>query len=115
MTMLKKALKIFVFLSVPLCLYASRAELPSPSRLYPAAGEGGIGYIDGKGKMVISPRFDRADYFHEGLAKVTYSWGFDVGRGDIAGINPEIFSEDGYIDETGKYINAPQIRNTLFD
>jgi TonB family protein len=82
------------------------------------------GYVDKTGKYVISPQFDAAQDFSEGLACVrigdesTGRWGY-IGREGKFTINPRFDSassftggvarvvvgdEMGYIDKTGKYV-----------
>ena len=82
------------------------------------------GYIDRTGKPVISPQFDDASSFSDGLASVRVGdtvngkWGY-INRDGVLTINPQFDSaydfagglarvvvgdEMGYIDKTGKYI-----------
>ena len=58
------------------------------------------GYIDKTGTIVIEPKFDRADSFSEGLAKVNID-GKKIEYGRIEG------GKWGYIDKTGKYVWEP--------
>ena len=58
---------------------------------------GKYGYIDKTGKVVISPQFDNAHWFQEGLAKVA-----------IGGTRPGCSDGKwGYIDRNGNYIWSP--------
>ncbi len=50
----------------------------------------GWGYVDGTGKIVIEPRFAKAEAFHEGLAEVSLSRG-----------------KKGYVDKTGAMVIEP--------
>jgi len=59
--------------------------------LLPIKVDGEYGYIDEKGKQIISPKFDRADRFKDGLALVRVS------------------NKYGFIDKTGQYVISPQI------
>ena len=52
--------------------------------------EGKWGYIDTKGSMAITPKFDTALPFRNGMAEVTVSSG------------------SAYIDPTGKYVWGPK-------
>ena len=48
-----------------------------------------VGFIDKSGNFVIEPNYDRAGYFHEGLAWIC------------------IDDKYGYIDKSGRYILKP--------
>lgn len=67
-----------------------RAQDSQPRALFSVDKKGKSGYIDEKGKLVISLIFDGAGDFSEGLApvKVNDQW--------------------GYIDENGKIVIAPR-------
>lgn len=90
-----------------------------------------IGYVNKTGKIVISPRFMNAGYFHEGLASAQVGdreaakWGFIDESGDFK-IPPkfgtarnfrngaaivEVEGLTGLIDKTGNYIVKPSLRN----
>jgi hypothetical protein len=59
--------------------------------LHPVGADGKMGYIDGKGTVVIEPQFQRAETFSEGLAQ--------AGAGDSP------FScRWGYVDKTGEWV-----------
>ena len=85
------------------------------------------GFIDLDGKLVVTPQFDRAASFHDGLAAVKLGkrWGFIDKEGKLA-INPQFdralsFSEDraavrlgdkwGYVDGQGKLVITPQFES----
>jgi hypothetical protein len=68
------------------------AEPPAaaPRPLFPVVKDGKWGYIDRTGRVVVSPRFDEAGRFSEGLAPVR--------RG----------KQLGWADETGKIVLSPE-------
>jgi hypothetical protein len=95
---------------------------------------GKYGYIDKQGKFVISPQFDNARRFEEGLAAVRVGggddgkWGFIDKQGKIA-INPQFYEiwlgsfkeglaavrigdyktgKRGLVDKQGKFVINPQ-------
>ena len=68
---------------------ARRAHPTGPGPLFPVVKGGKWGYIDRTGRLVVSPRFDEASRFSEGLAPVR------LGR------------QLGYADETGKVVLVP--------
>jgi len=96
--------------------------------LFPVHHNGKYGYIDSTGRLVIPPRFEYADRFSEGLARVTLegksAYIDTTGRmviGGIEGLRGR-FSEGlarievktdggrkhGYIDRTGKVVIEPR-------
>lgn len=108
---------------------------PSPVHRYPVQQDGAWGYIDTTGQVVIEPRFEAAESFSNGLAKVTLdgdpafidSTGTVVLRPDVSIDRPLVknravrsFSEGlaaaspsetplwGFIDTTGAYVIEPQ-------
>lgn len=95
-----------------------------PSRLYPVIMDNQFGYIDGHGKLIIKPRFEDADDFQDGFAriKVNGKWGFINSLGEIT-IEPTFddvnnfangyakIKKDnlyGFIDKSGKIVIVPQ-------
>jgi len=91
-----------------------------------------IGFIDSTGAWVISPRFETAYYFSEGMAKIAnvdHQWGYCNRQGDIVidyqFTDAESFSEGlagvrvgeypdrhyGFIDANGKWVIQPQFDN----
>jgi hypothetical protein len=107
---------------------SSGSKTKNTSGLYLVLFGGKYGYIDKKGQLVITPQFDVAMDFTEGLASVrpTRGPGTKVGFIDKTGqfvISPQFdmawpFSEglslvtvgdkDGYIDKAGKMVIIPQ-------
>jgi hypothetical protein len=61
----------------------------SPDELNVYCKDGKYGYLDGKGRVVIEPQFENAEFFHNGLACV------------------KINNKYGFIDETGKIVIKP--------
>lgn len=59
--------------------------------LYPVRANNAYGYIDSSGEMRIQPRYQRADAFFEGLARV------------------RIEGRYGFIDQTGRMVIEPQL------
>ena len=75
------------------CLSASaapQATAPVPPRLFPVSLHGYYGYIDTTGSVVIAPRFESADVFSEGLARVCLDY------------------RCGFIDTTGTMVIEPR-------
>jgi len=87
--------------------------------------EGGeYGYIDKTGRFVISPQFQGADSFSEGLAPVLFSDGtygyidstgrtvapYNIKGGRFSNGLAPVYASDGtsYIDKTGNTVIAPQ-------
>ncbi|HEX6729435.1 MAG TPA: WG repeat-containing protein [Pyrinomonadaceae bacterium] len=99
-----------------------------PTGLFPFYEDCKLGYIDNKGRTVISPQFDRAGYFYEGLAVVANKINGDLKYGyinqtgrfvitlefDSAGNFSDGFAairfggKSGYIDRTGQVVISPQ-------
>src|SRR5471030_2943297 len=96
---------------------------PNNGGLYPISVNGKIGFMDRAGKTVITPQFDGAGGFSEGLSEarvgsksgyintqglVVISPQFDVagqfryGRADV-----KLGNRYGFIDKDGKYISSP--------
>ncbi len=69
-------------------LSSKAAQDPHP--LFPIVQHGMWGYMDRAGNVVIRPRFDGAEYFSEGLARVKFGFGSDA--------------RYGYINETGRLV-----------
>ena len=105
----------------------------SDAALFPIQVNGKWGYIDRKGSVVVTPRFDAAAAFQEGLGCVrvgdeeTGKYGFVDATGALA-IEPSFtfagdFSEGlsrarltepgktGYIDKTGAWVIEPRFQN----
>lgn len=59
-----------------------------------------MGYVDGKGNRVIEPKFNAADYFHEGLALVCVESDAD------SLVEPE--NRFGFINKKGEYVIEPK-------
>ena len=60
-----------LILKATICIFLSVGSLFSWSQeLFPVRVDGKFGYIDKGGSMKISPQFQNAFDFHEGLAKV---------------------------------------------
>lgn len=93
---------------------------------YPVYQNDAWGYIDATGRMLIKPRFDEAEFFSDGLArvKVDGTYKFISPKGDVV-LTPNVawvgpFSEGlavakpvdgehfGYIDESGVFVIEPQ-------
>lgn len=108
----------------------SRAKpVGTPDKLFPVTFQGKSGYIDRTGKVIISPRFDAAYSFYEGLGCVTVGnhRGYINAKGDFV-IKPQfrsvsMFSEGvavnmisgsakyGYIDKSGEFVIEPRFDN----
>lgn len=82
----------------PVVVFVSMASSAKSSALYPISVEGIWGFIDATGKVVIEPQFHKVSNFSEGLACVTV-----VGEDELF---PDKF-EEGFIDETGKFVIGP--------
>ena len=72
-------------LAAALLCAAALAEPPAaaPAPLFPVVKDGKWGYVDRAGKVVVSPRFDAAERFSEGLAPVRQ--GKQLGYADATG------------------------------
>jgi hypothetical protein len=90
---LKRALPTVLFLVV--CAIASFAQENKSRNLFPIVQNQKWGFIDVKGQIVITPQFDYAREFSEGLAAAS------VGK------------KWGYIDETGKWSIEPKYELAL--
>jgi hypothetical protein len=79
----------------------TKSSLPlADEDLHPVGVDGKIGYIDGSGRVVIEPQFQRAEIFSEGLAP--------------AGVGDTPFScRWGYIDKAGAWVIQPQFGEGL--
>lgn len=98
------------------------------AKLSPVSRGGKMGYANKADKVIIEPRFDWADDFHEGLAVVRIGqlWGYIDQTGatviPLKYMDASPFSEDlaavaewsnteykvGYINKTGSYVIAPR-------
>jgi hypothetical protein len=68
--------------------------------LHPVGVDGKMGYVDGRGTVIIEPQFQRAEIFSEGLSQ--------VGAGDSP------FScRWGYVDKTGAWLVQPRFTEGL--
>ena len=121
--------KLGLLLSAPLfflysCFSSPSAPQKDRSLLPLQCSNNQSGYIDRTGKIVISPQFNEAHWFEDGLAvvKIGSKFGFIDKTGKIV-INPQFdqanwFEEGlsvvnigdkwGYIDKTGKIVINPQ-------
>jgi hypothetical protein len=96
---------------------------PDNGGLYPINNNGKSGFMDRSGKTVITPQFDSAGGFSEGLAEVMVGtkWGYINTKGVVA-ITPQfdaalffrcgrarvkLGNRWGFIDKDGKYICSP--------
>lgn len=66
-------------------------SINEPGPLIPFGEPGKMGYKDASGRVVVEPRFDRADPFEDGLGSV----GIEGGR------------KNGYVDATGRVVWTP--------
>lgn len=99
---------------------------PDNSGLYPIHVNGKVGFMDRSGKTLISPQFDAAIGFSEGLASVQLGtkWGYINTKGVVA-ITPQfdearafqygraavkLGNRAGFIDKDGNYISNPDFR-----
>jgi len=96
---------------------------PDNGGLYPINVNGKYGFMDRSGKTVITPQFDLAAGFSEGLAAVRVGpkWGYINTKGVVAitpqfdGAHPFRYGRAtvflggrcGFIDKDGKYISSP--------
>ena len=92
-----------LLLLVTAALLAQRAEAQERVRthcnIFPVPHKGKFGYIDGSGKMVIQPRFDEAECFRDGRARIA-----------VKGLIGLMDARVGYIDLNGKLIGwAPDV------
>jgi len=87
-----KITKLGMILVLALYCIASAAEPPG---LHPVYQDGKASYIDRTGKLVIEPRFDRAEDFAESMGAVLLNgkWGFMDATGNVV-ITPQ-FDEVG--------------------
>jgi hypothetical protein len=90
---------------------------------------GQLGFIDKKGKLLISPQYDNAFYFKEGLApamigdkwgfidktgkfvikpQFKFTLGFEEGLAAVEVVGPYGFSIYGFIDKTGRFVIEPR-------
>src|SRR5437868_9194689 len=93
----RMAALLLLFIALPLIISAQEGRKRERSGLFPIEQNYKWGYMNASGKIVIPPQFDAADYFYEGLARVT------VDKKKREGIG-----KGGYIDKTGKWVIKPQ-------
>jgi hypothetical protein len=122
---------------VPLSASSTQAQAPAqpaappPAKkaadvppLYPIRVNGKFGYIDRTGKIVVTPQFQRAWDFHDGMARVDsatdgrgimdaagkvtflhqFSWIGDFSEGLAQALLADAFARAGYIDRTGTLV-----------
>src|SRR5262245_58838242 len=65
---------------------ASGTVIEASGELYPVPHRGKWGFMDGKGRLVVQPRFQMVSEFHEGLAAAMINdrWGFINRKGEMA-------------------------------
>ena len=90
---------LLIILALPVLTSAQAARKRERSGLFPIEKNGKWGFIDRSGKIVISPQFDAANYFYEGLACVM------VDKKQYGNI---VIGKNGYIDRSGNWIIKPQ-------
>jgi len=105
---------VFVAILLRVCVAAqaapeisgnARSESPSSEVLVPAKSSNGKwGYQDKYGAYVIPPQFVHAEPFHNDLALVCTTWGFNL-FGKTEGVY--LFARVGYIDRIGKFAIGP--------
>jgi hypothetical protein len=120
----RRPLAVLALLLAAAFLLLSLSSCGGKDLLLPIDSNQGFGYIDGNGKVVISPRYQWADNFSEGLARVTVDgrMGFIDASGNLV-IEPqyawvgsfkeqlavaEVEGRYGYIDEAGYVAIAPR-------
>lgn len=126
---LKLSLLLFALLATTACTNTSNlASDEDVTYIFPARNLGKWGFIDQRGQMVITAKYDRAESFQEGLAPVRLEvnrvrkWGF-VNEKDSMVIAPQFeaaacFSEGlaavqvgqlyGFIDHEGRMVIEPK-------
>jgi hypothetical protein len=90
--MKKKIIKLFILCCIVIFNISCSKE--NNINLIPVKSNDKWGYINKKGEYVINPQFKEADFFRDGLAKVT---------------GPD--GKVGFIDEKGKYIIPTQYKD----
>jgi len=65
---MKKIFFLFLFIITVSQIFAQK--MPAPSDLFPYFDNGKWGYLQKDGEIFINPRFEYADYFHEGYAVI---------------------------------------------
>jgi hypothetical protein len=124
---MKKIMFFPIFLSLVVVCFQTIGTFAQTTdvKLIPVQVNEKWGYIDGKGKIVIEPRFDEAHKFSEGLALVTtklkagfidstgkfviepkYTFAFDFSEG-LAAVGISMDDERGYIDRKGNIVIKP--------
>ncbi|MCL6097741.1 MAG: WG repeat-containing protein [Bacteroidetes bacterium] len=115
---------IFIIMLNPIFFFSHAQGNVNSQRLLPVQVNGVWGFINLAGKIVITPQFDSAEEFSEGLAAVQVgdAWGYADSTGLII-INPEYdyagkFSDGlavvqadgnfGYINKSGDLVIPPQ-------
>ena len=86
----ERLLAVSALLLAAAFLVVSLSSCGGKDQLLPIGSNQGFGYIDGNGKVVISPRFQWADDFSEGLARVS------------------VGDRMGFIDTSGNTVIEPQ-------
>lgn len=101
--MKKRVIAIFFVLSAVISTFAqTKVDLV---KLFPVFFNGKYGYINAKGKMIIQPRFVKANKFHDGLALVTVldkknNFGLSAPDGSLV-------EKREYIDTAGRFAIPP--------
>ena len=109
------------------------ATVPANPALFPVKVKGKWGFINAAGKVVISPTFENAEDFREGLARVDAGFGGHsfidqtgtvvvkgpftcvpfYSDGMLEVVDPPGSDRWGYADRTGKMVLAPVYTSTL--
>jgi hypothetical protein len=108
-----------------------QADRPAPDVVerYPIKKDGAWGYIDASGKVAIAPRFEEAEPFADGYAKVTtedgpayidasgsvvlepdVAWARSFSNG-LAVASPPNSNKVGFIDTTGSFVIEPRFED----
>ena len=73
------------------------SPVPVSPSLYPVKVGGKWGYMNKSGSLVISPKYDGAEPFHEGMALVEFKWASHFDHGAL-----KIDMDRGFVDTSGK-------------